>query len=269
MRGKLPRADDPRGAHMGRRAAIGLLFAGAWIVAGGGIVEAGAEGGKWKLKDGIYVFEKTPEEPSVATSNSYKKSAEQARIKAEAEAKAEEEERKKAQEETRTKAEAEAKAKAEEEERKKAQEETRTKAEAEAKASSAKAEEERKNKVAREAAAAAQEKTQSPEFLQNLAAEADKKTTTQELSTESQQEQAEASTLQLRERELAQKGQLNALLAVGGAGGVTALALGDNRKDGNNKKTQAPPPAKLQLPKAKLNALEINKKQWGITGKSD
>ena len=247
MRGKLPRADDPRGAHMGRRAAIGLLFAGAWIVAGGGIVEAGAEGGKWKLKDGIYVFEKTPEEPSVATSNSYKKSAEQARIKAEAEAKA----------------------KAEEEERKKAQEETRTKAEAEAKASSAKAEEERKNKVAREAAAAAQEKTQSPEFLQNLAAEADKKTTTQELSTESQQEQAEASTLQLRERELAQKGQLNALLAVGGAGGVTALALGDNRKDGNNKKTQAPPPAKLQLPKAKLNALEINKKQWGITGKSD
>ena len=245
MRGKLPRADDPRGAHMGRRAAIGLLFAGAWIVAGGGIVEAGAEGGKWKLKDGIYVFEKTPEEPSVATSNSYKKSAEQARIKAEAEAKAEEEERKKAQEETRTKA------------------------EAEAKASSAKAEEERKNKVAREAAAAAQEKTQSPEFLQNLAAEADKKTTTQELSTESQQEQAEASTLQLRERELAQKGQLNALLAVGGAGGVTALALGDNRKDGNNKKTQAPPPAKLQLPKAKLNALEINKKQWGITGKSD
>ena len=245
MRGKLPRADDPRGAHMGRRAAIGLLFAGAWIVAGGGIVEAGAEGGKWKPKDGIYVFEKTPEEPSVATSNSYKKSAEQARIKAEAEAKAEEEERKKAQEETRTKA------------------------EAEAKASSAKAEEERKNKVAREAAAAAQEKTQSPEFLQNLAAEADKKTTTQELSTESQQEQAEASTLQLRERELAQKGQLNALLAVGGAGGVTALALGDNRKDGNNKKTQAPPPAKLQLPKAKLNALEINKKQWGITGKSD
>lgn len=27
---------------------------------------------------------------------------------------------------------------------------------------------------------------------------------------------------------------------------------------------QAPPPAKLELPKAKLNALEVNKKQWGI-----
>jgi hypothetical protein len=30
--------------------------------------------------------------------------------------------------------------------------------------------------------------------------------------------------------------------------------------------TQAPPPAKLELPKAKLEATEVNARQWGIGG---